>query len=181
MNYWSLRENYSEAINRDLIFKVKTEDLIVDDTLISLFENEEVCAKWIFNDYIQFLIWTNRNQKMTYQMFSGIYNYGILGTIPSKDSLTGLGIFFATNYYKNELYQKCFEQIIISLEIIFDDYNKGIYSKDVNHQRLESILEKIRENYLRETKNQKKSQRLLRRINKFREEIKTAANKNNIG
>lgn len=178
MNFMQLVRYYEKAIEKNIIFRINGSDLIFDSDMTNLFKHNEVCARRILVDYLQFIIWLNKQGKLNYEIYCGIYSMGDWGSMYIGNNLTMLGSYFAENYHTGEQYINGFKDVIATIEIIFDDFKKGIVNEEINLNTMLSVLVKIKENYIRARKKQSKSQRVLRRINKITKEINTASNIN---
>ena len=171
INFTELIRFYKSAIRRELIFRIDGNDLVFHSDITDLFKNNEICARKILVDYLQFIIWLNKQGKLNYITYCGIYSMGDWGSIYWGSNLTMLGSFFLEKYHDEIQYRNGFEDVLTAIEIIFDDYRKGIVSEEVNLNTMLSVLSKLKKNYISARKNKSKSQRVLRRINKVNTEI----------
>jgi len=177
MNFINLVYCYETAIEREVLFKIDASDLIDSHSLIEFFRKNEEWAINLLIHYLGFVIWLNNGNKLTYSIFCGINKIGNIGKTYSENSLTSLAVNFVNNYHNSKLFEKCFNNVFSVLETIFQDYNNNIKSDDVNVGLFDDILNEIKESYLINRKNKSKSQQLLDKINKFKKEIKTVANR----
>lgn len=175
-NFLELVMIYKSAIERGVIFDVKPYDLFSGSEILDLYENDEVCARKILVEYLQFLLWLNRKEKLTYDLFYGVFSIGDFGRMYGSNSLTKLGTFFANKYHEAGRYQEGFSDVVTAVEIIFDDLKKGVGGKEVTFKRMLYLLEEIKESYLFSRKGVSKSQRLLRKLNGLKRKIDTVAN-----
>lgn len=176
-NFMHLVSLYKEAIEKGIIHKVSSYQLISDNDIMDLFKNNDVCARRVLVDYLHFIIWLNKQGKLNYSIFCGIFSWGDWGLMYMGGNLTMLGSFFVKEYHDVELYKNGLEDVLNTISIVFEDYKKGISSKEVSYKTMLLILNKIKENYLISRKNKSKSQKLLRRLNKSILEVETEDNK----
>ena len=167
---------YQTAIERDLIFKINSYDVLPDYYLIKLFKKEERCSRKILNEYLRLIIWLNRNGKLKYDVLNGIYSLGEFGKFYGSGSLTKLSIFLIKEYHNKEYYKQGFNDILAVIEIIYDDKKNGTASKDVTYTSLNQVLNEIHESYLVSRKKQNKSQKLLRKLNNLKRNIEVEIN-----
>ena len=89
-----------------------------------------------------------------------------------------LGSYFTKHYHEGDHYRNGFEDVLTTIEIIFNDYNKGIVSPEINLKTMLSVLNEIKNSYIKSRGKQAKSQSVTRKINKLKVEIETAIDKN---
>ncbi len=170
--YANLIMVHRAAIERGIVYKIQSIDILSSMELFDLFEKNEICARRILVDYLHFVIWLNSKGKLTYDIYSGIFLMGDFGKMYSSSSLTEFGVFFASNYNKNDDYKGGFEDIIATLEHLLNSYNAGIINPEFKITKFEEVIDELKLSYINANKNRAKSQIVIRRINKLKMEIK---------
>jgi len=170
-NLINLIMHYQSAIEKNIIFKIRDHDLIFNSDLTDCFKHEEVYARNVLVQYLHFVIWLSKQRKLTYNIYCGIFSMGDFGSMYMGNNLTMLGSYFAKHYHEGEHYKNGFEDVLTTIEIIFDDYNKGIISEEVNLKAMLSVLNEINDSYTKSIGKQPKSRLVTKRINKVKGEI----------
>lgn len=176
-NFMDLIALYKDAIEKKIVRKLNAYHLISDTDIINMFDNDYLCARIVLMDYLHFMAWLSEKRKLNYSIFCGVYSMiGDQGTFYTGNNLTMLGCYFSGNYHRDDRFKNGLEDVINTVNIVFDNYKSGKVSKEVNYGGMVKVLEKIKESYMKSRIKQPKSQKLLRKLNKIILEIKTEDN-----
>lgn len=176
-NFLHLIELYRDAIERNIPHQIRGYHIITDSDITDMFKNNDVGARRILVEYLQFVLWLSKRQKLSYSIFCGIYSMGNLGSMFIGPNLTKLGCFFVENHHLDKRYKEGYDDVLNTIKFIYEDYTEGTRSKEVTFKTMLLVIEKIKAIYLNSRNKKSKSQKVLRSLNRLKKDIEVTASK----
>jgi len=158
---------YQDGIRNELIKNLQSYQVISQTDITELFKDNDWCAEHVLYYYLDFIVWLNKQGKLSYKMYSGYYLYSENTGFFSECSLLFLGSHFAEQYHDGPQYSNGLSIVLETISTIFEDYKRGIQSEDVDFNNMILVVEKIKESYLLRNKENENSIELLGGLKKI--------------